>query len=1290
MSKAGTLNELLDMLTYVVAVDLVQAQVNLYGQEYDADSPSKGYLSKGIALGKQINAKKSFALTLSSNWKSLEAEGAKLTGLKRSYSKATNSGFAWAMILGHWFQFTDRFLSNNGKSPLGVGSIFTLTAQWRILKNIAKLQSEADTLEDINNAIGKLSLLMNGKGKATKKLVLWAKGAAEYGVAPESLVDDVDRAQREITAGEQLGKAKRKFEESDDPNDRLNAEMELAEAEQNAETVINESDNPQSAKSRVISQAVQSQKDLGFGVNEVTGYAYRTAVGAKYGLNDEQEKMLTSTGKVIMAAGAGSGKTHTLTALIEYMCSSKREGGKGLRPNQIMVSSFTVAASGEILKRVDEKSNVRMPKKPRGFGTVHSLTAKNISAKSRKNALNPKDRPLGGKYIGKKEGYYIDQIMLIALRQVAMSGGGKAPEPTNLFTGAPIEFNPNDAEKGLREMLNTQQSLEVKGVKMTAEILNGLKNAMAYYGNAIDGYDGIYTGRSWKNRGRYYDGEKSQHKRLVSLLNPTFVRKEGFGRNTKFIFDHSPKYDVGDEVSSNDVKMINSVFSNLPNFEPYKGMKSMRIASSIRTATEDKSEPIKYFRKEEVVWWENPAQQWFNIGIDLAQLEKMFGKKKKEGEDTKGNADAEDKKALVACLGKASRLIAILKGKGISPTEAWYKVGEASEVNQISQFDPYVAVYAAYEWLLGNTPQIPRDGDMTDIIIDSVRTLVKDPVVLKELQLKYKLILVDEAQDLNRVQHLFFGLIAGTIDPETLEQVDEKDMSATMYAMIGDDKQAIYGFQGADSKEMIGKSDVMGGDFETNLITTNYRSGKSIVDMANQFIAYNEDQIPMTCKANIQKNGMGEIELHETVGEGVEGGKTAGAQKVMEIMLETKDQKEMNWKDFGIGVRTNSEGEIYALMCLQNNIPFKGRYNPLKKKEYKGILSFFKLAKYLKSGKIEKPYDVIYDITRYPKSFINKKMYMDYFHTKDDPIRALINKTYQKEYSFYYTNSRKVSALGKRVDELSQFVIDFAKYIATLPTVTSRAVYEYLFGTNDGDEDNPPSREPVKRGGKTILDSLKEDIQTSVSEINKLQAPGGEVTEEMIEIAAREKFGAFDFLIKTGDEDTEGGLQQGTVFDLLEFTDRIEGIGNGSENTDGDNTEKDDKDVDAVRIMTCHGWKGLECDTMFVPCGIMWPRGDTTTPLTKQQIISESMGDTDLLREMLVKREEMESERRLMYVAMTRAEQTLHLIHTKSSLGGGKKIAGSQFFESGEICMQPTNKQSKLLENWGDTMANDE
>ena len=657
--------------------------------------------------------------------------------------------------------------------------------------------------------------------------------------------------------------------------------------------------------------------------------------------------------------------------------------------------------------------------------------------------------------------------------------------------------------------------------------------------------------------------------------------------------------------------------------------------------------------------------------------------------------DEDSKKALAKCLGDASRLIAVLKGKGISPTEAWYKVGEAAEVNQISQFDPFVAVYAAYEWLLGNTPEIPRDGDMTDIIIDSVRCMVKDPTVLASLQSQYKLILVDEAQDLNRVQHLFFGLIAGTIDPQTLEEKPESQMSASMYAMIGDDKQAIYGFQGADSKEMISKADVMGGDFTTNLITTNYRSGKNIVDMANQFIAYNEDQVPMTCKANVPKNGMGDVELHEVLGVGSAGARGAGVEKVMEIMLEKKEQTGSKWKDFGVGVRTNAEGEMYALACLKNGIPFKGRYNPLKKKEYKGALAFFKLAKYIMSGKVANPVDVLYDITRYPKSFINKNAFVDYLNTKPDPLKSLLMSEYQSDATFYRKSKQKgVSAMGKRVDALVQEIRDFEKYLSTLPALTSKAVFRYLMGSEENEETGEPAIPALQRGGKTIIDSIVDEIRSSTSEISKIQSPGGKVTEEAILNAAYDKLGALGFLMGIGDskeEDEDTGViskRDGTIFDLINFTNRIENIGDGGEDSDGNNTEKDDSKIDAVRIMTCHGWKGLEVDTMFVPCGPSWPRSDTTTGMTKQQIIDHiksSRGSKDELRQLLVQREEMESERRLMYVAMTRAEQSLHLIHTLADMGPKVGVVGSHFFTSREICINPT-KTSALIEEWGETM----
>lgn len=1320
--KAGTVNELLDMLTFAVGMQILKLKMEEGIFDRDTASLAVKYSKAGMKLGRAINSSKSFGMTLSENWKDLEINGAKISGVARLYNYANKSVFTFEKSVEFFGEFALKWLSRNNTSPFTLSTLFTQTLNFRLIKQIAIL-AEAGELDD---ALAKFKNLAGGKGKATKRLVQWASGLHALSESEGSLADEIDAGSKNDQVGANLGRAKKKLTETDnsDPDERLNAERELAEAEQEANETINNSPTPDKTKQQIINKAVLMQTDLGFGVNDDSGYAWKTAVGAKYGLNSEQEAMLTSSGKVIMAAGAGAGKTHTLTALVEHMCTSKRDGGKGIRPKEILVSSFTNAASGEIQHRIATRSNVRLPKRPTGFGTVHSLCGKNITVKARKNAVSSKDRPKGCQYIGKDEGYYIDQIMLLAIKQVAFNSGVTIPNPVNMFTKKEIPFDPTDVSKGMQFIEGLGKSLETKGVPMPADILQKLKMVWeGYYGPSYDGYTGEFTGNAWKRGNPKYHNfmgkDISASKKIMSILNPTFSHTTGRWRSTKMHFSYAPKYNEGDSVSGEDVDVINEIFANLPNFNPYKSMKSVRIANvtSIRLATSSDSnpnkKPIKYFRKEEVKWWSESAVQWFNLGIDLVKL-----LKKKTDEDGKEIAiekdvdqkelDNDTKKNLSKVIGQASRLIAVLKGKGISPTEAWYKVGHASDLSIIKQFDPMVAVYGAYEWLLGNTEQIPKDGDMTDIIIDSVRTLIADDMVRKDLQGLYKLILVDEAQDLNRVQHLFFGLIAGTIDPKTLEEKPASEMSASMYAMIGDDKQAIYGFQGADSGEMINKADLRGGDFKTNLITTNYRSGKNIVEMANQFIAYNEDQIPMTCKANTQKNGMGETLLHEVQGEDA---KQEGASLVMQLMKEAKDQEDKSWGDFGVGVRTNAEGELYALMCLKNEIPFKGRYNPLNKKEYKGVLSFFKLAKYIITGSIQNPHSVIFDITRYPSSFItlynkSKTAFMDYFNTKADPLKALINKSYQTETSFYHTQKRgQVSTMGKRVDLLSDEVIAFGKYIKAHGggKVTSRQIHAYLFG--DAKADTEPL---LKRGGNTIVDSFKNEILEKATEISKLQTPGGDVSDEMVNTAAKEKVSAFEFLVRLGDVDevVEGGYDEqveqrhGTVFDLLNFTDEIENLKTVGE---GDNTDSDD--ADAVRIMTCHGWKGLECDTMFVPCGQSWPRSDTTVAMTRKEIdeyIKDSFDAGGIKpeqlaeerRDLLVKRDEMESERRLMYVAMTRAEQKLHLIHTITEFqdqNGNIQTRGSIFFEKGEICIKPISytrgKTSKLETSWGETIV---
>ena len=63
-----------------------------------------------------------------------------------------------------------------------------------------------------------------------------------------------------------------------------------------------------------------------------------------------------------------------------------------------------------------------------------------------------------------------------------------------------------------------------------------------------------------------------------------------------------------------------------------------------------------------------------------------------------------------------------------------------------------------------------------------------------------------------------------------------------------------------------------------------------------------------------------------------------------------------------------------------------------------------------------------------------------------------------------------------------------------------------------------------------------------------------------------------------------------------------------------------------------------------------------------------------------------------MYVAMTRAKQNLHLVHTIAQFETkhGMVDVGSHFFESNEICLEPTKKKSNtksLMENWGEVMG---
>jgi DNA helicase II / ATP-dependent DNA helicase PcrA len=111
-----------------------------------------------------------------------------------------------------------------------------------------------------------------------------------------------------------------------------------------------------------------------------------------------------------------------------------------------------------------------------------------------------------------------------------------------------------------------------------------------------------------------------------------------------------------------------------------------------------------------------------------------------------------------------------------------------------------------------------------DLLVLPVRILREHPEVRERLATRFKHVLVDEYQDTNRAQYEFVRLIGG---------------GHGNVAVVGDDDQAIYGWRGADIRNIL--------DFERDFpaarvvrLEENYRSTAPILALANDVIEENE------------------------------------------------------------------------------------------------------------------------------------------------------------------------------------------------------------------------------------------------------------------------------------------------------------------------------------------------------------------------------------------------------------------------------------------------------------------
>ncbi len=254
--------------------------------------------------------------------------------------------------------------------------------------------------------------------------------------------------------------------------------------------------------------------------------------------------------------------------------------------------------------------------------------------------------------------------------------------------------------------------------------------------------------------------------------------------------------------------------------------------------------------------------------------------------------------------------ISYFKNKLIHPDEAKHKAHLVIEKT-------YADIYKNYQKALVENNAV----DFDDLLLLPLALFEQHPNVLDKYRQKWQYILVDEYQDTNKPQFMLVKYLA-----QKHQQI----------CVVGDDDQSIYGWRGADVRNIL--------DFEKNFgncevfkLEKNYRSSGHILEAAASVVKNNENRAP---KELVSHNGAGEkLGLIETNDEMEEADAVVNA-----LEKEIKLQKR-NFSDFAILYRTNSQSRALEDAFRRSGIPYNivGGIRFYERKEIKDLIGYLSL-----------------------------------------------------------------------------------------------------------------------------------------------------------------------------------------------------------------------------------------------------------------------------------------------------------------------------------------------------------
>ncbi len=257
-----------------------------------------------------------------------------------------------------------------------------------------------------------------------------------------------------------------------------------------------------------------------------------------------------------------------------------------------------------------------------------------------------------------------------------------------------------------------------------------------------------------------------------------------------------------------------------------------------------------------------------------------------------------------------SSIISLAKNRAMTPDQ--YLEGSGEERDEL----------IGRAWIR-YADHLTRSGmlDFDDLLLKTLELLRDHPTARAKFKDRYRYVLVDEYQDTNGVQFAILRQIAG----------EHKNICA-----VGDDDQSIYGWRGADIKNILSFESHYPGALVVRL-ETNYRSTNQVLSAANRLISNNTGRHEKVLRS---AHGDGPLIMAHTLRD-----EDTEAQYVVKDIEAVEREAGGKYSDIAILFRTATQPRSFETELRARDIPYLlvGGMSFYDRKEVRDVLAYIKL-----------------------------------------------------------------------------------------------------------------------------------------------------------------------------------------------------------------------------------------------------------------------------------------------------------------------------------------------------------